>query len=523
MSNCRSSLLLLLLLAIDARAAEQPLAPSTIVIFNKAVPESVELARFYAQQRGIARDHLIGLTCSTEEEISRDEYDTTIAEPLREIFRQRHWWEYFKLAEGAEKVTASSIQFAAVMKGIPLKIRPTATPYPGDGGGIAPIGNRNEASVDSELSVVALSRREISGVVANPYFQNYRGIREVESSVLLLACRLDAPTAGMVRRMITDSVVAEKRGLWGRAFLDASHNSAPGGTVGDGWIKDVSKQLHQVGVPVVYDDFAAVLPAGFPVTDCALYYGWYAGNITGPFAQSDFRFIPGAVAVHIHSFSGATLRDPNSGWAAPLIAHGAAATMGNVYEPFLQLTPHLNLFNDRLLHGFTFAECAYMSIPALSWMSVMVGDPLYRPYATSAQIDGPREVSRIVAEWKAYHDFAMKNGSQPEYRTLVRQFATRARNGSILEDLGGMEVADGNFTAALSYFQQARSTYTRGDDILRATIEEVDTLVNQKKQKRAVDLVRNTLRAIPEGPSAQLLKSIERELTAPPPLPTPVP
>lgn len=69
-----------------AYPAESPLAESTIVIFNKAVPESAALARFYALQRGIARDHLIGLDCSIEEEISREEYDTTIAAPLREIF-----------------------------------------------------------------------------------------------------------------------------------------------------------------------------------------------------------------------------------------------------------------------------------------------------------------------------------------------------------------------------------------------------------------------------------------------------
>src|SRR6266403_967591 len=77
---------------MTACPAEPPLAESTVVIYNTAVPESAALARFYAQQRGIARDHLIGLDCSIEEEISREEYDTTIAAPLREIFKSRHWW-----------------------------------------------------------------------------------------------------------------------------------------------------------------------------------------------------------------------------------------------------------------------------------------------------------------------------------------------------------------------------------------------------------------------------------------------
>src|SRR5438309_9755987 len=67
---------------VTAYPAEQPLADSTIVIYNKAIPESADLAKFYAQQRRIARDHLVGLDCSVEEEISREEYDTTIAAPF---------------------------------------------------------------------------------------------------------------------------------------------------------------------------------------------------------------------------------------------------------------------------------------------------------------------------------------------------------------------------------------------------------------------------------------------------------
>ena len=33
--------------------------------------------------------------------------------------------------------------------------------------------------------------------------------------------------------------------------------------------------------------------------------------------------------------------------------------MGNVYEPYLALTPHLDVFTKRLLDGDSFAEAAY--------------------------------------------------------------------------------------------------------------------------------------------------------------------
>src|SRR6266446_4438668 len=429
MKHFWSFLLLFVLPLLDAPAAEQPLAQSTIVLYNKALADSVELAKFYAEQRGIAADHVAGLNCSTEEEISREEYDRTIADPLREIFKQRHWWTLREPPGQAPMVTASTIHFVAIIKGVPLKIRST-TAYRGDQPRSGPPGSRNEASVDSELAVLAFYSRQISGPAPNPYFQSFRAINDIENATLLLVCRLDAPTAATVRGMIVDSIATEKSGLWGRAYVDGAHKTGTGFAAGDEWLAEVTTQLHKVGNPVVYDDTPAIFPEAYPMTDCALYYGWYTGKVAGPFTRPDFRFVPGAIAVHIHSFSARTLRDPNANWVAPLVSKGAAASLGNVYEPYLQLTAHLGIFNDRLLHGFTFAESAYMSIQALSWMSVMVGDPLYRPYAMWLQLEPKDEAAGSTSVWTTYHEFAVKNVARPasEFRTLAREIASRTRN-----------------------------------------------------------------------------------------------
>src|SRR3954447_22949576 len=122
---------LILGLFSTAAFAEKPLAPATIVVFNQDLPESVELAKFYAQKRGIARDHLVGLSCSKTEEISRLENDTMIRNPLRAVFKEKKWWTLHDHREGAASVTSNSIRFVAVIKGIPLKIRAAAN-YPGD-------------------------------------------------------------------------------------------------------------------------------------------------------------------------------------------------------------------------------------------------------------------------------------------------------------------------------------------------------------------------------------------------------
>jgi uncharacterized protein (TIGR03790 family) len=497
--------------------AEKSLAPATIVIFNQDIPESVELAKFYAQKRGIARDHLIGLSISRTEEISRDEYDTMIRNRLREIFKERGWWK-FERSVDAGRVVSSTIRVVAMIKGVPLKIR-AAADYPGDKVGGPPIGNRNDASVDSEVAALAALSDQISGPLQNPYFQSYRAIAEVENSTVLLVCRLDAPEVATVRRMITDAIEAEKTGLWGRAYIDGAHNSTPGLGIGDHWLAVARDQLHKAGVPLIYDDTPEIFPNGYPMTDCALYYGWYTDKIAGPFTQPDFQFVPGAVAVHIHSFSASTLHDENSGWAGPLLAKGAAATIGNVYEPYLQLTAHLDVLNDRLLHGFTFAESAYMASPVLSWMSVMAGDPLYRPYAAWLGLDD--KTVKTSSDWSAYHDFAVKNGSlgAAEYRAAAKQFAARSRNGPMLEDIGLLEAASENYVGASGCFDLARTIYTKRDDILRTVLHEADALAKQNKAKRGLDLIRTVLRIAPDAPAASLLKKAEMELraTKPPP------
>ena len=58
MTTLRSILafVLVIVLVIDGRA-EQPLAPSTIVVYNKAALDSAELARFYLSESLTLRGH----------------------------------------------------------------------------------------------------------------------------------------------------------------------------------------------------------------------------------------------------------------------------------------------------------------------------------------------------------------------------------------------------------------------------------------------------------------------------------
>lgn len=500
--------------AVGLADSDSERAAATIVVYNRQAPDSVALAYFYAKARQISFEHLVGLECSTEEEISREEYELTIAEPLRKIFQERKWWV---LADSQASARESKIHFVALIRGMPLKIR--AAVLPGEHSDANQITSDNKASLDSELAVLGIPSTAIGGPATNPYFQSFKSISEFETFPLLLVCRLDAPTPEIVRRMITDAVETEKSGLWGRAYVDGAHQTGPGLGEGDLWLKNTVRDLRRVGVPVVYDAESALFPEGFPMNDCILYYGWYAGEVSGPFTDPNFAFARGAVAVHIHSFSASTLRSAGANWVAPLLSKGAAASLGNVYEPYLQLTAQIDLFNDRLIHGFTFAESAYMSTRVLSWMNIAVGDPLYRPYGNWLQVDaksdGPKK-----SDWRMYHEFALRNSTlkPSDYLTRARTAASRAGNGPMIEDLGLMEKESGDFGNAISYFQQARSVYSTAEDILRTILEQVDALTKSGNKKAALNLIQTTARLVPDSPTTVLLRKLEGQL-APSPAP----
>jgi hypothetical protein len=93
------------------------------------------------------------------------------------------------------------------------------------------------------------------------------------------------------------------------------------------------------------------------------------------------------------------LRDENSGWAGPLVSRGAAATVGNVYEPYLALTAHLDILNDGCRTASLLPK-AYSCRRGCSWIGVAVWDPIYRPYLNGTQIDSNAS-PKSAAGWRA--------------------------------------------------------------------------------------------------------------------------
>jgi uncharacterized protein (TIGR03790 family) len=453
---------------------------ATLVVFNNFDPDSVTLAAYYAKRRGIPLDHLVGLSCAMSEEITRAQYDESIAAPLRKIFSDNGWWHV--PADASLPVSDNQIRFIALMRGIPLKIASTPN-YPGDSfPGTEQALNTNAAAVDSELATLGLRTRKISGPIKNLYYQSFTPFLDTPLAPLMLVCRLDGPTLATAEAMIDGAIAAERGGLNGFAYVDMRGIASGSFAEGDRWLAAAALELRQSGMPVICDTSPALFPADYPMDHAAIYLGWYADTVQGPMARDDFRFALGAVAVHIHSYSAATLRNAQANWAAPLLAHGAAATLGNVYEPYLDLTPHLDVFVDRLRNGLNFAESAYASERVLSWMTTFVGDPLYRPFG---EIDEPPPGSgeKPASEYAAYKEGAQTwyQKGRPAGTKQLEASAREMQSGIVWEGLGLLQWSLPDDAAALASFRQAEKCYGRTEDGLRTVLHQVQILAMENK------------------------------------------
>lgn len=350
-----------------------------VILANSREPESVELARFYATQRAVPPGNIVALPLPEAESITWRQFVDQVWQPLQDELYRRGWIEgttsslVDRLGRRRHAPTGHRISYLVLCRGVPLRIYNDPTLL--SGRKVNDRFNRNDAAVDSELSLLAFPNHETTSLLANPLFAQ-DGILSLDATSVIKVSRLDGPDWADARRLVTSALAVERAGLVGRYYLDLQGPHQEG----DEWLKSVRTQLDGLGFAGDVED----TPGGFDpdarFDRAAIYFGWYAESVGGPMARPDFAFAPGAIALHIHSYSAQTLHSAIAGWTGPLVARGAAATVGNVFEPYLQLTHRPNLLLRALSEGHTFGEAVYYALPALSWQAVAVGDPLYQPF-----------------------------------------------------------------------------------------------------------------------------------------------
>jgi len=344
------------------------------------------IASHYAEVRHVPAANIIALKAPLAETISWKEFVATLWVPLEAELVKRGWIDAIPMDlfddVGRRKYAVSGhrIEALIVCSGIPLRIDNDPTLYKDQ----PPYTDHaqfrtNAGAVDSEFSLLAQNDYPINASIPNPLFGNVRPTEYARAQIVKVS-RLDAPTMAEAMHLVDLAVEAERTGLVGRAYVDIAgpHDN------GNRWLETTASLIATMGIDLSVSRGPGTLPATARIDAPALYFGWYAPDLNGPFALPGFRFPPGAIAVHIHSFSAQTLRSDSEGWSGPLIARGATATLGNVFEPYLEYLHRPDYFMEALARGYDLVDAAFYALPVLSWQAIVIGDPLYRPFPAGA-------------------------------------------------------------------------------------------------------------------------------------------
>jgi uncharacterized protein (TIGR03790 family) len=367
-----------------AEVAGSDLASRVVVLANAKDPDSVRLARYYATKRAVPPDNVVALPMSAAETIGWPEFIGSIYQPLQDWLAARHWIDAIattvtdSIGRKRYSIFGHRISYLVVCRGVPLRVSHEPRFYVDELQLASQPGLRtNQGAVDSELALLAHGTYDINGWLPNPRFK-IEPSRLFETNPVVCVTRLDGPSFEDAAGLVDHAIEAETTGLIGRFYVNVRGGPHPDG---EHWLEQTGALIADLGFDGDVDRTDNNLPVTARFDAPAFYFAWYAQDLSGPMAPPDFRFPPGAIALHIHSASAPTLRSTATGWCGPLVARGVTATFGNVFEPYLQLTLEPQLLMQALGQGWNLGDAACFATPALSWQTIVIGDPLYRPFA----------------------------------------------------------------------------------------------------------------------------------------------
>ncbi|MGJ8638981.1 MAG: TIGR03790 family protein [Opitutaceae bacterium] len=362
--------------------AEPGEAARVIIVVNSNEPSSLSIGEYYAEARGIPKENIVELSTSTDETISLRQYVDTVYNPLLGKLIDLGWVEgvrssipdrYGRLAMS---VAVNSVSYVVTVKGVPLRISNDPTLLESNMGKLPEQFQLNNAALDNELALLlAPSRVSMTAFIPSPLFGKKHPLAG-DLSRILRVTRLDGPDVASVTRLIDRTLEGEKNGLVGRAYFDIGGPHAKG----DVWFNAAADYAQAAYFDTDVETSKKRIGLHSRLDAPAIYMGWYRHTAEGPWAQPRWPVPPGAIAYHLHSFCATSVRSQRKGWLAAFVKQGYCATVGTVYEPYLEYSYRPDYLLEHLLEGHTFGEAASYAYPSLSWMGVAIGDPLYRPF-----------------------------------------------------------------------------------------------------------------------------------------------
>lgn len=446
----RRSLLLRLfllgsVLASSGTAGAQT-AENVVVVVNDESVVSRQVAEYYVAKRGIPARNVVHLRTSSEESIERSAYVATIEQPIGAAI----------VREGLQ----DRALYLVLTKGVPLRVNGTSGP------------NGTVASVDSELTL--LYRRmlgqtpAVTGRIDNPYFLGDRDLSQARpfshrDGDIFLVSRLDGFTLADIRALIDKGTAPTREG---RVVLDQQDKLVD--RAGESWLDLAARRLTAAGFGdrVVLD---TTVQGVRDVTSVLGYYSWGSNDPRNRARSYGMGFVPGAVAATFVSTDARTFAEPPADWVpsgdwndrrgffagspqsliGDLIREGLTGAAGHVAEPYLQSTIRPQVLFPAYFGGFNLVEAFYLAMPHLSWQTVVIGDPLTRPFTKAAlsraEIEEPVDPQTGMPGIFSKHVLTALAAQLPGIPSRALALAVRADTA----------IARADFAGATSSFEEA--------------------------------------------------------------------
>jgi uncharacterized protein (TIGR03790 family) len=353
----------LLLLAVSLAPAQTP--GQVLVVVNRRSAASRQIGDYYIHHRDIPLANLCVIDTVPDETIARPVYDKEIEAPVGQFLKKHGLQE--------------KILYIVLTSGVPLRISGTGEQMRSD-----------VSSVDSELTLLYQRLRGVviplPGPVHNPFFRRRDTPFTHPVFPMYLVTRLDGYDMADMKALVDRALQARNTG---RFVIDLRGSDR---TPGNQWLRTAAFLLPRDRV--IINGSADVLSG---IEDVIGYASWGSNDAARKHRFLHFKWLPGAIATEFVSTDGRTFRQPPENWdigdwehkrtwfegspqtlAADYIHEGATGASGQVYEPYLDFCPRPDFVLPAYYSGRTLAESFYMGIAGLSWMNVVIGDPLTR-------------------------------------------------------------------------------------------------------------------------------------------------
>ena len=355
------------LLVLAGQVLTAQTVANILLVVNDASTLSRDIGQYYAGKRGVPPPNVCHIRTLETETIPREQYDREISAKITACLVRNNLTE--------------QILYIVTTGGIPLRIAATAS----SGTEMA----ADNAAVDSELALLYADMKQgkphaLKGPAPNPFFGQRDAKFAHPQFPIYLVTRLAAYDLAGVRALIDRGLHAANQGKF---VIDME---SPDAKEGNSWLRQAANLLPKDRV--IFDSSEKVI---YDQAGVIGYAGWGSNDHNRHRRFLGFHWLPGAIATEFVSTNARTFKRPPDSWnisdwkseklwfagapqtlTADYLLEGATAATGHADEPFLAMTPHPEYLLPAYYSGRNLAESYYMSIRALSWQNIVIGDPL---------------------------------------------------------------------------------------------------------------------------------------------------